>query len=159
MNYGTDVSVFANGLPNFLSASLPSGSQRVSSSPAMDMTLSPINDLDVLIQDLYKMQFTPPEYLFWSRDGVGQPNPITVNIPDLLGDTIDRATLARLSGELEALIVADARFADAQVIVTPPANGAGPIIIAETVLPTNATSPIELVVSVQGSSVTLVRAG
>jgi len=120
MNYGTDINIFANGLPDFVSGSLPAGSQRLSSKPALDLTLTEISDERlVLLLDLYKMQFTPPEYLFWSRDSQDQPNPITTNIPDLLGDSYDRATFARLGAELETLILADARYAAAQVTLTP----------------------------------------
>lgn len=160
MNYGTDINIFANGLPDFISSSLPAGSQRLSSKPALDLTLTEISDERlVLLLDLYKMLFTPPEYLFWSRDSQNQPNPITTNIPDLLGDTYDRATLARLGAELETLILLDARYAAAQVLLTTPEGaGVGPVTISATVLPTGADSPIELVVSVTGSSVTLVRA-
>ena len=159
MNYGTDVSIFANGLPDFTSPNLPAGSQRLTSQPALDLTLTEISDPRlVLLLDAYKMQFTPPEYLFWSRDGQDQPNPITINVPDLLGDSYDRATLARLEAEIETLLLADARFAAAEISVSAPDTpGVGPVTITETILPTGADSPIELVVSVQGSFVTVVR--
>lgn len=159
MNFGVDINIFASGLPDFLSANLPAGSQRVSSKPALDLTLTDLSDERlVLLLDLYKLQFTPPELLWWSRDGQGQPNPITVNIPDMLGDSVDRATYARLGAELETLILADARYAAAEVTVTEPGGPGQPLIISERVLPADSARPIELVVSVQGSSVTLVRA-
>jgi len=88
MDYGLDISIFANGLPDTRSA----GAQRLSSRPALDLTLSTISDRDVLILDLYKLQFTPPELVFWSQDQNGEPAPITINLPDLLQDTVgDRA--------------------------------------------------------------------
>lgn len=157
MDYGTDISIFANGLPDFRSGP-PAGSQRVSSRPALDLTLSSIYDRDTLIQDAYKLQFTPPAYLFWSRDGQGNSNPITVNVADLIGDSVSRADLASLASTLEQIIVADARFADALVVVTPPSGPGDPVIITETIQPTDGQAPIEIVINVTGSAATLVRA-
>ncbi len=153
MDYGVDYSVFANGLPDFR-VNPPAGSQRVSSSPAMDLTLSLITDRDVLIQDAYKLQFTPPEYAFWIAD-----KPLTVNIPDLFGESIDRQTCASAASTLEQIILADARFADALVVVTPPSAPGQPTVITETIQPTDGQAPIELVINVTGSAVTLVRSG
>ena len=97
MDYGLDISIFANGLPDTRSA----GAQRLSSRPALDLTLSTISDRDVLILDLYKLQFTPPELVFWSQDQNGEPAPITINLPDLLQDTVDRNTIADVTSQIE----------------------------------------------------------
>jgi len=157
MDYGNDVACFANGLPDFRSGP-PAGSQRVSSQPALDLTLSLIYDRDVLIQDAYKLQFTPPAYLFWSTDAQGRPNPITVNIPDLIGDSVSKADLASLASTLEQIIVADQRFADSLIVITPPIGPGQPVIITETIQPTDGQTPIEIVINVTGSAAELVRA-
>jgi hypothetical protein len=111
MDYGLDISIFANGLPDTRSA----GAQRLSSRPALDLTLSTVSDRDVLILDLYKLQFTPPELVFWSQDQNGEPAPITINLPDLLQDTVDRNTIADVTSQIETTVLADARYADIRI--------------------------------------------
>ena len=151
MDYGLDISIFANGLPDTRSA----GAQRLAR-PALDLTLSTISDRDVLILDLYKLQFTPPELVFWSQDQNGEPSPITINLPDLLQDTVDRNTIANVASQIETTVLADARFADIRIETVFTGTE---LTITETVLPTDGTAPIELVVNSTGSAVTLVRAG
>lgn len=119
----------------------------------MDLTLSTLTDRDVLIMDAYKLQFTPPELVFWSRDANNQPAPITINIPDLLQDSNDRAALAQLSTTIESTILADARFADIRCEIEQ--TGLGDVSIVETILPTDDSAPIELVINTTGSAVTL----
>ncbi|HMU41577.1 MAG TPA: hypothetical protein PKE31_21395 [Pseudomonadota bacterium] len=148
MDRGVDISIFANGLPDV-------ASRQISSRPALDLTLSPITDRDVLIMDAYKLQFTPPELLFWSRDANNQPVPLTINLPDLLQDSIDNATLASLTSTIEAVILADARFADIRVEIE---QSGSSVTISETILPTDESEPIELVINATGSAVTLVKA-
>ena len=152
MDYGLDISIFANGLPDTRSA----GAQRLSSRPALDLTLSPISDRDVLILDLYKLQFTPPELLFWSQDQNGEPAPITINLPDLLQDTVDRNTIADVTSQIETTVLADARYADIRIETSFTGTA---LTITETVLPTDGSEPIELVINSTGSTVNLVRAG
>ena len=148
MDYGLDISIFANGLPDTRSA----GAQRLSSRPALDLTLSTISDRDVLILDLYKLQFTPPELVFWSQDQNGE----TINLPDLLQDTVDRNTIADVTSQIETTVLADARYADIRIET----NFTGTALtITETVLPTDGSEPIELVINATGSAVNLVRAG
>ena len=148
MDYGLDISIFANGLPDTRSA----GAQRLSSRPALDLTLSTISDRDVLILDLYKLQFTPPELVFWSQDQNGE----TINLPDLLQDTVDRNTIADVTSQIETTVLADARYADIRIET----NFTGTeLTITETVLPTDGSEPIELVINATGSAVNLVRAG
>ena len=151
LDYGLDISIFANGLPDTRSA----GAQRLAR-PALDLTLSTISDRDVLILDLYKLQFTPPELVFWSQDQNGEPSPITINLPDLLQDTVDRNTIADVASQIETTVLADARFADIRIETVFTGTE---LTITETVLPTDGTAPIELVVNSTGSAVTLVRAG
>ena len=151
MNYGVDISIFANGLPDTRSA----GAQRLASRPALDLTLSTISDRDVLILDLYKLQFTPPDLVFWSQDQNGEPAPITISLPDLLQDTVDRSAIADIASQIETTVLADARYADIRVETT--FSGTN-LIITETVLPTDGTEPIELVINSTGSAVNLVRA-
>ena len=152
MDYGLDISIFANGLPDTRSA----GAQRLSSRPALDLTLSTISDRDVLILDLYKLQFTPPELVFWSQDQNGEPAPITINLPDLLQDTVDRNTIADVTSQIETTVLADARYADIRIETSFTGTE---LTITETVLPTDGTEPIELVINSTGSAVNLVRAG
>lgn len=151
LDYGLDISIFANGLPDTRSA----GAQRLAR-PALDLTLSTISDRDVLILDLYKLQFTPPELVFWSQDQNGEPASITINLPDLLQDTVDRNTIADVASQIETTVLADARFADIRIETVFTGTE---LTITETVLPTNSTAPIELVINSTGSVVTLVRAG
>jgi hypothetical protein len=152
MDYGTDTSIFANGYPD----QGTTAGRRVSSRPAMDLTLSEIRGVDVLLQDLYKMLTTPPEYVFWSRDEQGQPKPITMCLPDLLNDSVDDATLSRVAGEATAFILDDGRFADAEVKIEADGDGCLASVIA---LPVGTDQPIEVVIRVSGSTVTLVRSG
>ena len=148
MDYGLDISIFANGLPDTRSA----GAQRLSSRPALDLTLSTISDRDVLILDLYKLQFTPPELVFWSQDQNGE----TINLPDLLQDTVDRNTIADVTSQIETTVLADARYADIRIETSFTGTA---LTITETVLPTDGSEPIELVINATGSAVNLVRAG
>lgn len=152
MNYGIDTSIFANGLPDGTEAT---------SRPAMDRSLQTTSDGRlVLIMDLYKMQVTPPNMLWWSTlpDGPNQapqPNPITLSILDLMGDTVEDARLAAIATDIETLILSDARFAAAQVTAT---FSGGALSIYELVQPTGGGTPIELQINATGSQVQLVRA-
>ena len=161
MNFGTDYNIFANGLPDFRDYNLPPGSQSVSSDPVLDLTLAVVSDSRaVLIMDLYKMQFTPPAYVWWSTLPQGpnqapQTNPVTLNIGDLLGDTYSAASLAGLASDIEILITNDVRFVYAQVDIPVPASGST-LLITETVTPADETAPIQLVLSATGSQVSVV---
>lgn len=164
MNFGQDYSIFANGYPNFLDYNLPAGSQSISSAPVMDMTFGLMSDKrDVAISDLYKMQFTPAAYVWWSTLPAGpnqspQPNPVTLNIGDLLGDTYSAASLAALASEIQGLILADPRFTTATIEIPLPTNGAATLTITELVTLADGTEPIQLVLNSTGSQVLIVSA-
>lgn len=159
VNFGSDYSIFANGLPDFRSGNLPVGSQSLSSQPVMDMTLALVSDeRAVLIMDLYKMQFTPPEYVWWSTlpsgpNQAAQPNPVSLNLGDLLGDTYTAAGLAALASDIEILITSDPRFVAAQIDMQ--VRGST-LTITETVTPADGSVPIQLVLNATGSQVRVV---
>lgn len=148
MNFGYDYSVFSQGLP-----------VRSTAGPSMDLTLSLVTDPRlVLVMDLFKMQSTPPELLWWSRLPTGpnqayEPNPVTVNLGDMLGDSVDDRTLAQLASDLEILITNDPRFVEAEVSVTYEGTT---LIVVETVLPADGSLPVQLVLSADGGRVTIV---
>ena len=163
MNFGNDYSIFANGYPNFLDYNLPAGSQSVSSAPVMDMTFGLMaNPRDVAISDLYKMQFTPSAYVWWSTLPAGpnqalQTNPVTLNIGDLLCDTFSAASLAALASDIETMILADPRFVAATIDIPVPATGYT-VTITETVYLADSSVPIQLVLNATGSQVLVVSA-
>ena len=69
---------------------------------------------------------------------------------------MDRNTIADVTSQIETTVLADARYADIRIETSFTGTE---LTITETVLPTDGTEPIELVINSTGSAVNLVRAG
>lgn len=131
MDYGIDSSVFADGL---------------GSPPRLDLTLAEVSGRRVGLEDLYKIHATDPSLVFWDA-GVG-----SLDAAELLGDTVDSGTAARVAGLSEACVLADPRFLSVETTVRAGAE----VGLSCSALGRGEAEPVQVVLSTGGGEVSLV---